>query len=86
MAAEPIEITVKLQPADARRLRELASDKGSTVEAVAFRLLCEGLASGLPGGLEELFDATPGFYEEFMASVEQMKRGDTIPASELRGP
>ena len=86
MAAEPLEITVQVPPADARRLQEIAQGEGATVEAVALRVLHEGLAADVAVGLGDMFDATPGFYERFMASVDQARRGETIPASELRGP
>lgn len=86
VAAEPVEITVTLPASDVRLLEAIAGLEGSTVEAVAVCVLHEQLvgSDGDVTELEKRFDATPGFYERFLESVEQIKRGETVPASELR--
>lgn len=85
MAAEPVEITVKLSPRVALFLSEVAELQGSTLEAAAERVIAERLDQApYEGSLEELFDATPGFYERYVESLAQIERGETVPASELR--
>ena len=86
MAAEPVEITLHLSPPLARRLEEQAERDGTTVEAVAERFISESVSwlPDDPEAIAAMLDAMPGFREQFLESVAQIERGETVPASELR--
>lgn len=85
MATVPLEITVKLSPAEAERLVRKAAADGTTPELVAEQLLhnCLAFEFGDPEELAAMLDAIPGFHEQFPESVAQIERGETVPASEL---
>lgn len=67
-------------------LERVARESGRTAEDIAGSLLSHtlGQLAFEPAELEALLDATPGFREQFLESIEQIRRGETIPASELR--
>ncbi len=86
MAVVPTEITVSLTPPEAQRLAELAEADGVTVEVIAQRLLrdlLEPLADG-PERIAAFLDSIPGYHEDFLASLDQIAAGQTVPPSELR--
>jgi len=86
MAVVPTEITVSLTPPEAQRLAQLAEADGVTVEALAQRLLRD-LLDPLPDDPERIaayLDTIPGYHEDFLASLDQIAAGQTVPSSELR--
>ena len=85
MSAEPVEITLQLVPPLGLKLARMAEREGTSVEAVAERVLSEAVDSAPddPAELGALLDSIPGFHERYLASVEQVRRGETVPTSEL---
>lgn len=78
-------IDVALEPAHARKLADLAERTHVEEGQLAVSLLAGALDEADPGGtrLTEILDGIPGAWERAQVSIEQAKRGETVPLSEL---
>jgi hypothetical protein len=84
--AEPARhIDVALEPAYARKLADLAERTHVDEGQLAVSLLAGALDEADPDGtrLTELLDGIPGAWERAQVSIEQARRGETVPLSEL---
>jgi predicted transcriptional regulator len=85
MEAAAKQISVRLDSAHARRLAELAKER--QIEEV--ELAGEVLAGALDGfeldgaRITEMLDSIPGSRERAQEGLEQARRGETIPLSDL---
>jgi hypothetical protein len=86
MAAEPDrQIRVALGPTYARKLSSLAERMHVEEDALAESLLSGALdeADPDPARITEILDGVPGAWERAQQSIEQARRGETVPLSDL---
>jgi hypothetical protein len=85
MAEPNRRINVDLQPDYARRLSSLAERMHVQEDALAVSLLSGALDEADPDAsrITEILDGIPGAWEKAQQSIEQARRGGTVPLSEL---
>lgn len=78
-------IDLALEPAYARKLADLAERTHVEEGQLAVSLLAGALDEADPDGarLTEILDGIPGAWERAQVSIEQARRGETVPLSEL---
>lgn len=87
MKSEPARhIDLALEPAYARKLADLAERTHVEEEQLAAFLLAGALNEADPDDvfLTEILDGIPGAWERAQVSIEQAKRGETVPLSEFQ--
>jgi hypothetical protein len=85
MAQANRRINVTLEPDYARKLASLAERTHVQEGTLARSLLSSALDEADPDAsrITEILDGIPGAWERTQASIEQARRGETIPLSEL---
>lgn len=84
--AEPAHhIDLTLEPAYARKLADLAERMHVEEGQLAVFLLAGALDEADPDGarLSEILNRIPGAWERAQVSLEQARRGEAVPVSEL---
>jgi len=85
MAEPNRRINVTLDPDYARKLTRLAERTHIQEGTLARSLLSSALDEAYPEAtrITEILDGIPGAWERAQGSIEQARRGDTVPLSEL---
>jgi hypothetical protein len=85
MAERNHRINVTLEPDYARKLASLAERTHVQEGTLARSLLSSALDEADPGAtrITEILDGIPGAWERAQESIEQARRGETVPLSEL---
>jgi plasmid maintenance system antidote protein VapI len=85
MAEPNRRINVDLDPSYARKLSSLAERMHVQEDALAKSLLSGALDEADPEAsrITEILDGIPGAWERAQESIEQARRGETVPLSEL---
>ena len=85
MAEPNRRINVDLEPGYARKLSNLAERMHVQEDALAGSLLSGALDEADPDAsrITEILDGIPGAWERAQESIEQARRGETVPLSEL---
>jgi hypothetical protein len=85
MAERSRRINVTLEPEYARKLASLAERTHVQEGTLARSLLSSALDEADPGAsrITEILDGIPGAWERAQQSIEQARRGETVPLSEL---
>ena len=85
VAARNHRINVTLDPDYARKLASLAERTHVQEGTLARSLLSSALDEADPDAtrITEVLDGIPGAWERAQASIEQARRGETVPLSEL---
>lgn len=85
MAERNRRINVTLEPDYARKLASLAERTHVQEGTLARSLLSSALDEADPDAsrITEILDGIPGAWERAQASIEQARRGETVPLSEL---
>ncbi|HEX6601658.1 MAG TPA: hypothetical protein VF030_03370 [Solirubrobacterales bacterium] len=85
MAQANRRINVTLEPDYARKLANLAERTHVQEGTLARSLLSSALDEADPDAsrITEILDGIPGAWERAQESIEQARRGDTVPLSEL---
>jgi hypothetical protein len=78
-------IDLALEPDYARKLADLAERAHVEERQLAVSLLSGALDEADPEAarITEILDGIPGAWERAQQSIEQARRGDTVPLSEL---
>jgi hypothetical protein len=79
------QIKVRLDAEHARKLAELAAERHVEEVELAGELLAAALEDfGMDGAqMTEILDSIPGAWERTQEGLEQARRGETIPLSDL---
>ena len=85
MEAAAKQIKVRLDGEHARKLAELAAERQVEEGELAGEVLAGALDdAGLDGArMTEILDSIPGSWEAAKESIEQARRGETVPLSDL---
>lgn len=85
MAERNRRINVTLEPDYARKLASLAERTHVQEGTLARSLLSSALDEADPDAsrITEILDGIPGAWERAQGSIEQARRGETVPLSEL---
>jgi hypothetical protein len=85
MEAAVKQINVRLDGKHARKLAELAAERHVEEVELAGNVLAAALDDfGLDGArITEILDSIPGSWERAQEGLEQARRGETIPLSDL---